>query len=162
MTFTPPPRTPPPHWSHGLPVPPPLIPFLYPITLSLVSLSPSLQGLLPSLLHPPLHFCSVPAPVSSLFPSAPTIFGGPVSPPRRSVPSQRARIGRVATNCATVFFLRRTDVLTLTIPASFIAPARGEAKPLPVPPSARHSPRQPPSDPALEGVQAASIFPVST
>ena len=45
-------------------------------------------------------------------------------PPRRSVPSQRARNGRVATNCATVFCLRRTDVLTLTIPAPFIAPAR--------------------------------------
>ena len=46
-------------------------------------------------------------------------------PPRRSVPSQRARIGRVATNCTTVFCLRRTNVLTLMIPASFIAPARG-------------------------------------
>ena len=45
-------------------------------------------------------------------------------PPRRSVPSQRARIGRVTTNFATVFCLRRKNVLTLTIPASLIAPAR--------------------------------------
>ena len=46
-------------------------------------------------------------------------------PPRRSVPSQRARIGRFAKNCATVFCLRRTDVLALTIPASFVATVRG-------------------------------------
>ena len=126
MTFTPLPRSTPTHWSHWPPVtPPPPIPFLNPITPSPALLWLSLQWLLLYVLLPPPRFRSSPAPVSSLFPSAPTIFGGPVYPPRRSVPSQRDIIGRVATNCATVFCLRRTDVLTLTIPASFIDPARG-------------------------------------
>ena len=38
--------------------------------------------------------------------------------------SHRPIIGRVAINCATMFCLRRIDVLTRTTPASFIAPAR--------------------------------------
>ena len=50
---------------------------------------------------------------------------GTRAPPRRSVSSQSTRIGCVATNCAIVFCLRRTDVLALTIPASLVAPVRG-------------------------------------
>ena len=45
-------------------------------------------------------------------------------PRRLSATSQRPRIVLVAINCATVFCLRRIDVLTLTTPASFRAPAR--------------------------------------
>ena len=52
-------------------------------------------------------------------------------PPRRSVPSHIPRIGRVAMNCATVFCLRRTDVLACTIPAYFVAPARGRSSHFP-------------------------------
>ena len=37
----------------------------------------------------------------------------------------RSRIGRVAMNCATVFYLRIIDVLIPTIPVSFIIPANG-------------------------------------
>ena len=45
--------------------------------------------------------------------------------PRRLLAnSQSPRIGLVAINCATVFCLQRIDVLTLTTPASFRAPAR--------------------------------------
>ena len=47
-------------------------------------------------------------------------------PRHLSATSQRPRIGLVAINCATVFYLRRIDVLTLTTPASFKAPARDE------------------------------------
>ena len=45
-------------------------------------------------------------------------------PRRLSTTSQRPIIGLVAINCATVFCLRRINVLTLTTPTSFIAPAR--------------------------------------
>ena len=45
-------------------------------------------------------------------------------PGRLSVTSHRPRISRVAINCATVFYLRRIDVLIRTTPASFSAPAR--------------------------------------
>ena len=46
------------------------------------------------------------------------------APRRLSATSQSPRIGPVAVNCATVFCLRRIDVLTLTAPAFFKAPAR--------------------------------------
>ena len=45
-------------------------------------------------------------------------------PHRLSATSQSPRIGLVAINCATVFCLRRMDVLTLTTPASFKSSAR--------------------------------------
>ena len=45
-------------------------------------------------------------------------------PRRLSATSQSSRIGLVAINCATMFCLRRIDVLTLTTPTSFKAPAR--------------------------------------
>ena len=101
MTFTSPPRSTPPHWSHWPPVtpPPPPIPFLNPMTLSPASLSPSLQWLLSSLLPPPPRFRSATAPVSSLFRSAPTIFGGPVSPPVVPCPhrgTESAALQRIA------------------------------------------------------------------
>ena len=49
---------------------------------------------------------------------------GTRAPRRLSATSQSPIIGRVAINCATVFYLRRTDVLVLTTLASFRAPAR--------------------------------------
>ena len=171
MTFTPPPppRSTPPHWSHWIPVtpppptpPPPPIPFLKPMTPSPASLSPSLQWLLPSLLPLPPRFRSAPAPVSNLFPSTPTIFGGTRVPPRRSVPSQRARIGRVATNCPTVFCLWRTDVLTLTVPASLIAPARGRYFHFPSLPLCGTLPVSLLATLPWKASRAASIFPVIT
>ena len=42
---------------------------------------------------------------------------------RRVACLHRSRIGRVATNCATIFYLRRIEVLIPTIPVSFIIPA---------------------------------------
>ena len=121
-----PPRSIPPHWSHWPPVMPPP-PFPFPILMlpSPPSLLSSLQLLLCMFLPPPLLFRSAPAPASSQSRAVPTIFGGPRSPPRRSVSSQSTRIGRVATNCATVFCLRRINVLARTIPTSLVAPARG-------------------------------------
>ena len=120
--LNPPPRSIHPHWSHWPPVTPPP-PFPFPILVSPSSFS-SLQLRLCVPLLLPL-FLSVPAPASILSRVAHTIVGGPVSPPRCSVTSQSPRIGRVAMNCATVFYLRRTDVRARTIPASLVAPARG-------------------------------------
>ena len=158
-----PPRSIPPHWNHWPPVtPPPPIPFPNPITPSPTSLFLSLQFLLLSFLPPPPRFRSSPAPASSLFRSVPTIFGGPVCPPRCSVPSQSDRIGRVATNCATVFCLRRTDVLALTIPAFFVAPARGRYCHFPSLPRRGSLPVSRLATLPWKASRAASIFTVST
>ena len=83
-------------------------------------------------------------------------------PPRLTVPSQSARIGRVATNCATVLCLLRTDVLALTIPASFIAPARGRYCHFPSLPRRGSLPVSRLATLPWKASRAASIFPVST
>ena len=166
MAFTPPlpPRSTPPHWSHWLPVTPtlpPPIPFLNPITLSPASLLPYLQWLLLYLLPPPPRFRSAPAPVSSLFLSAPTIFGGPVSPP--SLRALTEGQNRLRCNELRDRILSPEDRWPHPHdPRVLYCSRQGEVLPLPVPPSAWKSPRQPPSDPDLEGVQGRSIFPVST
>ena len=53
------------------------------------------------------------------------------APGRRVACSHRSRIGRVTIKCATVFCLRRIDVLIPTIPVSFITPANGGYNHLP-------------------------------
>ena len=84
--FTPsPPRSTPPHWSHWIPVtpPPPSPPPIPCLTPMLPPLPAPLFPPPPCLLSPPPspRFLSSPVPVSSRFPSALTIVGGPVSPP---------------------------------------------------------------------------------
>ena len=105
--------------------PPPLFPFSYPdFSVSGVAVVvPAVASVYVSPAASALSFCSR-ASLQSI-PGCSHHFWGTRVPPRRSVPSQSPRIGRVATNCATVFCLWRTDVLALTIPASFVAPARG-------------------------------------
>ena len=58
-----------------------------------------------------------------LIPVCPHHRLGTRAPSRLTAFSHRSRIGRVAINCATVFYLRRIKVRILTIPAYFIAPA---------------------------------------
>ena len=53
------------------------------------------------------------------------------TPGRRVACSHRSRIGRVAMNCATVFYLRRINVRIPTISVSFITPANGGYTQLP-------------------------------
>ena len=62
----------------------------------------------------------------SPFQSIPVFFHyrlGTRAPVRLFAFSHRSRIGRVAINCATLFFLWRIEVRIRKIPVSFIAPA---------------------------------------
>ena len=150
--LNPPPRSIPPHWSHWPPVtPPPPFPFL--ILMSPSSLLSYLQ------LHPyvclppppPPLVLAAPAPASSRSRAVPTIVGGPMPPPplcplteyqnRPHRNELRDRVVSPEDRCPCSHYPR------------FLGSSRqGEVQPLPVPPTAGHSPRQPPSYPALERV----------
>ena len=112
----------------------------------------SLQFLLLSFLPPPPRFRSSPGPASSLFRSSPTIFGVPLSPPlfRPLTESQNwPRCNKLRDR-----ILSPEDRCTHPHnPCVLYCSRQGEVLPLPVPPSAWQSPRQPPRNPALEGVQ---------
>ena len=133
--------------------PSPQIPFLDPITPSPASLLSSLQFLLLSFLPPPPRFRSSPGPASSLFRSAPPIFGGYVPPPPLFRPLTESQ-NRPRCNELRDRILSPEDRCTCPHnPCVLYCSRQGEVLPLPVPTSAWQSPRQPPSDPALEGVQ---------
>ena len=98
------------------------VPLTVPSVLSSASNSESVNAFVPGSAASAATFALSLAPFQSI-PICSHHRLGTCAPGRLFAFSHRFRIGRVAINCATLFFLRRIEVRIRTIPASFIAPS---------------------------------------